>query len=133
MESNRMSQVNLEHVTITVSDPAETAAMLCDLFDWQVRWHGESQMGGQTYHVGTDSQYLAVYTYNGQPKSPSVGSGQLRGGLNHVGVLVDDLERIEAKVIAAGFKPHNHGDYEPGRRFYFNDRDDIEYEVVSYA
>lgn len=128
-----MSQVNLEHVNITVSDPAATAAMLCDLFDWTVRWQGESMLGGHTYHVGTDDQYLAVYTYDGSPAIPDTGNSRIRGGLNHVGVLVDDLAKIEAKVIAAGFKPDNYGDYQPGRRFYFTDQDNIEYEVVSYS
>ena len=36
-------------------------------------------------------------------------------------------------VVEAGFKPINHADYEPGRRFYFHDHDGIEYEVVSYG
>jgi catechol 2,3-dioxygenase-like lactoylglutathione lyase family enzyme len=53
--------------------------------------------------------------------------------LNHVGVVVEDLDATEAKVRAAGFAPHSHADYEPGRRFYFHDRDGIEFEVVSYA
>ena len=39
---------------------------------------------------------------------------------------------MEARVIAAGLRPYNHGDYAPGRRSYFNDPDGIEYEVVSY-
>ena len=33
---------------------------------------------------------------------------------------------------AAGLKPFNHGDYDPGRRFYFLDPDGIEYEIISY-
>ena len=52
--------------------------------------------------------------------------------LNHIGVEVDDLDAIEAKVVAAGLKPFGHADYDPGRRFYFLDPDGIEYEVVSY-
>jgi catechol 2,3-dioxygenase-like lactoylglutathione lyase family enzyme len=52
--------------------------------------------------------------------------------LNHVGIEVDDLDATEARVIAAGLVPFSHGDYEPGRRFYFFDPDGIEYEVVSY-
>ena len=51
----------------------------------------------------------------------------------HFGVVVDDLSAVEAKVKAAGFTPFNHGDYEPGKRFYFNDQDDVEWEVVSYT
>ena len=29
--------------------------------------------------------------------------------------------------------PFKHGDYDPGRRFYFFDRDEIEFGIVSYA
>lgn len=36
-------------------------------------------------------------------------------------------------VAANGFAPHKHQDYEPGKRFYFNGPDGVEYEVVSYA
>jgi hypothetical protein len=53
--------------------------------------------------------------------------------LNHVAIVVDDLDATEAKIIAAGYETLNHGDYEPGRRFYFYDDDRIEYEVVSYS
>ena len=53
--------------------------------------------------------------------------------MNHVGVQVDDLDAVEAKVAAAGLKPFGHGDYEPGRRFYFFDWNHIEFEVVSYG
>ena len=55
------------------------------------------------------------------------------GGLNHVGIVVDDLDTAEQRVSAAGYEPHSHADYEPGRRFYFHDDDGIEFEVVSYA
>lgn len=127
-----MNTASLEHVNVTVTDPARTAELLCKLFDWQVRWHGPSQMGGHTYHVGTDASYVAVYTYDGKPTSAG-GAARMQGGLNHIGVVVDDLDAAEQRVIDAGLKPHTHGDYEPGRRFYFNDSDDIEYEIVSYA
>jgi predicted enzyme related to lactoylglutathione lyase len=45
---------------------------------------------------------------------------------------VDDLDAVERRVVAAGLRPFNHGDYEPGRRFYFLDADGIEFEIVSY-
>ncbi|MEO1734352.1 MAG: VOC family protein, partial [Pseudomonadota bacterium] len=53
--------------------------------------------------------------------------------LNHVGVVVPDIDAVEAKVKAAGFEPRSHADYEPGKRFYFDGPDSIEFEVVSYA
>jgi len=126
------SSGKLEHVNFTVSDPKVTAGLLCNLFDWHIRWEGPSQMGGHTYHVGNDEDYVAVYTYDGSP-AESGQRGRIKSGLNHIGVLVEDLDRIEQRVIAAGLEPFNHMDYEPGRRFYFYDHDGIEYEVVSYT
>jgi len=61
-------------------------------------------------------------------------TGQKKGRpLNHVGLLVDDLDAAERVVREYGFEPWGHDDYEPGRRFYFFDWDGIEFEVVSYS
>ena len=126
------TQATLEHANITVSDVKATAAMLHDVFGWKTRWSGASIHGGFTAHVGGDDSYIALYT---PPKSEGAASESYFhvGGLNHVGIVVDDLDVIEAKVKASGFEPHNHADYEPGRRFYFYDGDGIEFEVVSYT
>lgn len=126
-----MAAAILEHVNVTVSDPMQTAILYSTLFDWHVRWHGEAKNGGISYHVGSDDTYIAVYAQNDEPK-PEYDSYNTRGGLNHIGVLVEDLEKVEERVRTAGFTPHSHADYEPGRRFYFNDRDGIEIEVISY-
>jgi catechol 2,3-dioxygenase-like lactoylglutathione lyase family enzyme len=89
-------------------------------------------MGGNTVHVGSEEDYLAVYTFDGEPKG-SGRTGPFKGGLNHVGILVEDLEATEQRVVAAGFEPFNHMSYDPGQRFYYLDADGIEFEVVSYA
>ena len=81
-------------------------------------------------HVGTDDQYLAVYS---DPKRSYTSQDFIKGRpLNHVGVEVEDLDATEAKVVEAGLVPFSHGNYSPGRRFYFLDPDGTEYEVVSY-
>lgn len=92
-------------------------------------------LGGHTIHVGTDDQYLALYT-NEDVKAANDGTGPtFKKGqpMNHVAMTVDDLDAVEAKVVAAGLKPFGHDDYDPGRRFYFFDWNGIEFEVVSYA
>ena len=127
-----MSKGRLEHVNITVSDPQKTADWLCDLFDWHIRWQGTAIHGGHTIHVGSDDDYLAVYS-QGKLDERSDDTYTTRGGLNHVGVVVGDLDAVEERVKRAGFKTHSHADYEPGRRFYFHDADGIEFEVVRYA
>ncbi|MEP0519451.1 MAG: VOC family protein [Hyphomicrobiales bacterium] len=125
------NSVRLEHVNVTVSDPDKTAKILCDLFGWQVRWKGDSIYGGTSIHVGADDSYLAIYTM-GKMKKGRDDTYSTVGGLNHIAVVVDDLDLIEQKVAAAGFQTHSHADYEPGRRFYFLDSDGLEFEVVSY-
>jgi len=121
----------LEHANLTVTDPKATAAWMCDLFDWHIRWQGSAINDGYTVHVGGDNSYLALYA-PASPASSVDSTYDTIGGLNHVGVVVDDLDTTEARVKAAGFAPYNHADYEPGKRFYFDDGDGVEYEVVQY-
>ena len=88
---------------------------------------------GYTVHVGTWRSYLALYD-GGKPAQPDENTaGQAQAGLNHIALVVDDLEAVEKRLIAEGLEPHTYGDYEPGRRFYFHDDDGVEYEVVSYV
>lgn len=128
-----MPLAHLEHTNYTVTDPKATAAWMCDVFGWHIRWQGVALNGeGYTVHVGDDTGYLALYG----PSTPPTDSGVSyahRGGLNHIGLVVDDLDAAEARVKAAGFETHSHADYEPGRRFYFHDGEGIEYELVSYS
>ena len=126
-----MASPRIEHVNITVTDPDRTARLMERIFGWQVRWHGPARDGGRTVHVGSEQAYLALYT--GREVSYSAEDFAKGRPLNHVGVEVDDLDRVEARVIESGLTPFSHGDYEPGRRFYFLDPDGIEFEVVSYA
>ena len=125
-----MSEPRIEHVNVTVSDPERAAKLMETLFGWHVRWQGAARNGGRTVHVGSDHHYLALYTGHGVAYSADdFAKGR---PLNHIGVEVDDLAAVEAKVVAAGLRPFGHDDYDPGRRFYFLDPDGIEYEVVSY-
>ena len=55
----------------------------------------------------------------------------MSGHVNHVGIVVDDLDEIEQRVRSVGFEPHMRANYEPWRRFYFFDDMGPEIEVVS--
>ena len=126
-----MSSTRIEHVNVTVTDPERTARLMEALFGWHVRWSGAARDGGHTIHVGSNEHYVALYTGRDVSYTPDdFAKGQ---PLNHIGVEVDDLAAVEARVLAAGLRPFAHDDYDPGRRFYFLDPDGIEYEVVSYA
>ena len=123
---------NLEHVNLTVPDARATAEMLCRIFDWRIRWQGAALGAGYSVHVGVDDNYVALYTPGGGPGAATIDKART-GNLNHIGVTVADIDATEARVKAEGFEPYSHGDYEPGRRFYFDDENGIEFEVVSYA
>ncbi len=82
-------------------------------------------------HVGDESTYIALYQHAHQ-RGQAVDTYVTTGGLNHFGVTADDLDEVERKVKSAGLTPYSHADYEPGRRFYFEDHDGTEWEVVSY-
>lgn len=121
----------LEHTNFTVRDPQASAAWMHKVFGWKTRWEGPAIAGGYTVHVGSAHTYLALYAPS-DPKPSGESSYDIVGGLNHVGVLVEDIDATERKVVQAGFTPKSHADYEPGRRFYFDDDNGIEFEVISY-
>ncbi len=127
-----MNKIFLEHANVTVKDPDASAALLCQLFDWKIRWQGDAMDIGRTVHVGGEHSYIALYT---QPdaQSVSVNSYAALGQMNHLGIVVDDIDTIEQRVSVAGLSITSHADYEPGRRFYFDTPDGIEIEVVSYS
>ena len=133
--SQTPSKAVLEHANITVADARATAEKLCELFDWTIRWDGEVLNGlGRSVHVGGEDYYLALYA-PAEPKGTTDGRYQMAtiGSLNHIGVVVEDLDAMEERVKAHGYETKLHADYEPGRRFYFDFEDNLEIEIVSYA
>jgi len=118
-----MAEARVEHINLTVTDPDATAKILVELFDWRIRWSGEAIHGGYSVHVGGEDTYIALYN-SGQSQVAIASDGTHNSlmALNHLGIVVDDLDGTESKVKAAGFDTYSHGDYEPGRRFYFDDK-----------
>ena len=95
-----MSSGHLEHTNLTVSDPDRSASLFERLCGWSERWRGPSQSGGWTIHVGTPDAYIALYTDGGEQRSYAKGVP-----LNHVGLVVDDLDGAERVVSEAGLEP----------------------------
>ncbi|WP_429911538.1 VOC family protein [Glycocaulis sp.] len=120
----------VEHINLTVSDPERTSAMMQAVFGWHERWRGLEPDGRIGLHVGSEHSYVALYP----PRPPAKAQVWPKSRpLNHLGVEVRDLAAAEDRVKAYGLKPYAHADYEPGKRFYFEDWDGIEYEMVSYT
>jgi catechol 2,3-dioxygenase-like lactoylglutathione lyase family enzyme len=122
--------VHLEHVNMTVRDVEASAAFYGDLFAWQVRWKGQVGDGAPALHVGDDRQYLALFQATTEGAVPY---DYASPGVNHFGVVVDDLDAARERLDDLGIAVHLVADYEPGRRLYFFDPDGHEVELVEYA
>ena len=107
--------------------------MVVEAIDQHPRAQVSAALGSPTYEAGEDFGPVGTARRDDNNPDDAPHAGRVKSGLNHVGVVVDDLEATEQAVIAAGLEPFNHGNYEPGRRFYFLDGDGVEYEVVSYT
>ena len=90
-------KIQLEYVNITVSAPDKTAAWVYQVFDWLVRWQGTVLGSGRSLHVGSEASYIALYCSN-EATDAAPDSYHCRSGLNHIGVVVADLDLVEAQV-----------------------------------
>lgn len=130
-----MTSAFLEHANLTVDHMEENAALLCELFGWTQRWAGTTASGDKCVHIGAEHSYIALCETGNPDSSPTPHSNDQRTAIsfNHIGIVVDNLDIIEQRVVQAGLQPHSHGEYEPGRRFYFATPTQLEIEVVSYT
>lgn len=119
----------IEHVNLTVTDIESSIEFYRSLFGWQVRWKGRTTGGRPAVHVGDERCYVALFEAAGPGKAPS---DYERVGFNHFGVVVDDIDGMKKKLEALGVQHGDEQDYEPGRRVYFVDHDNIEIELVQY-
>ncbi len=87
----------LEHANLTVADPDATAAWMQRTFGWYIRWQGATESGLRAIHVGTGASYIALFAPEGQG-TPATGRYATIGAMNHLGVVVDDLDAVEARV-----------------------------------
>ena len=117
--ASRGSAIASGHVHINSADPAEQKRF------WQL-------LGGKVveFYDGELIQFpnLVITIDEKKPTGGTRGSS-----VNHIGCEVPDVRETVGKVKAAGYAPHSHADYEPGKRFYFHDEDGIEFELVSYG
>ena len=119
----------LEHVNLTVSNLEQSVEFYSKLFDFRVRWEGTIESGQPAAHIGDDRCYLALFqaTEKGHANQDY---GAV--GLNHFGLVVDNLNESRQRLSQLGITPTTEADYEPGRRLYFLDPDGIEVELVEY-
>ncbi|NVK30827.1 MAG: VOC family protein [Gammaproteobacteria bacterium] len=121
---------HLEHINLTVEDPKRTAAKLCQLLNWRIRWQGASLNEGYTVHVGDDHHYIALYA---QPsKIPMTGDTyQTPAAVNHIGIETNDLDEFRQHLSDLDITITAQNQTPPGQRLYLF-VDEIELEILQY-
>lgn len=125
----------LEHINITMDDVDSSAAELARISGWHIRWQGGAIDDGRSIHIGTDDFYLALYSGADRQKLKTDKKDNYNrlAAINHIGIMVDNLDEMEAHLVTLGYAPYSHQDDDPGRRFYFRNSDGIEFELVCYG
>jgi catechol 2,3-dioxygenase-like lactoylglutathione lyase family enzyme len=128
--------MHLEHANITVSSIEKTKHFLGAVFpEFKVRGQGEAGEGSSHrhwLHFGTDETYIALEELTTQP--PSVKShSYFNLGINHLCFVVDDIDAVNQRLVAAGYKAGGIVPGEPFRkRTYIFDAVGHEWEFVQY-
>ncbi len=122
----------LEHANITVEDADKTVKFLQTAFpDFAIRGEGSLTQGGHWLHVGNDTFYMALQQNN--EHQSDISTRYLSDGINHVGIVVDQLNPIQERLQAGGYAQGHQPDPHPfRRRVYFYDPNGIEWEFVQY-
>lgn len=121
----------LEHANIACRDAAAITLFLTTAFpEFRLRGSGTGAAGRHWRHVGNDEFYVAITEVEtASARKPYSGSV----GLNHLGWVVDDVDALESRMRAAGFKPNLKEHEHPARkRTYFYDPDGTDWEFVQY-
>lgn len=126
--------VRLEHANLCVRDLDEMVRFLTTAFpDFGVRGEGETTRGARWLHVGIDDTYLALQHAREEPAEAWVPYSE-KPGTNHLGFVVDDVEALRRRMLAAGYRESTVPNAHPHRRrVYFHDREGNDWEFVEYT
>jgi len=127
----------LDHVNVSVIDLDRTTEFLRIAFpDFWVRGGGEGKWEGGTSawrHLGIDSLYVSINTTSHLQAAGSVAPDATeRTRINHIGFIVADVDDLQAKYDAAGFKTDPISELPSRKRLYVVDADNIMWEFVQY-
>ncbi|MGR5064123.1 VOC family protein [Photobacterium sp. DNB22_13_2] len=121
----------VEHANITVCNIDLTVEFIqTALPSFAIRHCGQGDLY-RWCHIGTELSYLALQEV---VERESVDRTPYRdSGINHIGLVTDDIESVKARLLAAGYKENEMEASHPWRkRIYFWDPNGIEWEFIEY-
>ncbi len=124
--------VRMEHANLHVRHFDDAVKFLRTAFpEFKVRSESVSD-GLRWMHIGTDDTYIALNETASQRdtnRKPYDG----KPGVNHLGFEVDDIDALQHRLVAAGFRDSTYPNSHPHRkRVYFYDADGNDWEFVQY-
>ena len=124
----------LEHANITVQDvDAAIAFLLCVDPDFTILHDSGTGGDHRWVHLGTTHGYFALETPHDPQASPEHRRRYHDFGVNHIGLVVDDVDAVAQRLQAADYPETYVADPHPTRiRRYFQDPSGMEWELVQY-
>lgn len=117
----------LEHIHISVNSLAASRAFLeAALPQIVLRGGGNAPGYGPWMHIGDANSYIAMTEVKGSTAPPE---------LRHIGLLVDDVDALIARLEVAGYAPADSSElntHPHRRRVYYVDSNGIDWEFVQY-
>lgn len=124
----------IEHVNITVPDIDAAVSFLQIVApDFKIMKDDKPLNDKRWMHIGNHQFYFALQEVPIDTNPKKQNQTYINYGFNHVGLVVNDIDNIEKKLIKAGY---NKGIDTPNekfrRRIYYYDSADFEWELVEY-
>jgi ketosteroid isomerase-like protein len=124
----------LEHINLSVHSLQPTQEfLLCAFPEWRVRGTGCNQWGEvkrQWMHLGDDDYYI---TLNDGAQGDIRDLASVTPGLAHAGFVVDDVDKLIARMSDQGFSVSIFGQPHPFRKtVYYTDPAGFQFEFIEY-
>lgn len=126
-----MTTATINNIKLSVFDANETAHRLCGIFGWKIKWSEKTKNNKESIHVGNESSMLSIFSL-GKTTKAECRVNNSQPGVNHIGILVDNLAEVENRINALGYKTYAYENNAHGSRFFFLDSNNIEFEVICH-
>lgn len=132
IKQNIMTRI--EHVNITVPDIDAAISFLKVVApDFEVRKDSQPSDSYRWVHIGNDEYYIALQEAHLDATPQKRLQPYRNYGINHLAIIVSNIEEIEANLIDGGYQRGIEAPIEKYRkRLYYFDKGGLEWELIEY-